>query len=134
MEKKKQKGTKKKPAMIIDYNQSKSFIDISGQMKLYSHCLRRGVKWYRKLAVELLKGSALVNAHVIYRYMNNKKISITKFKEEVSLRLLHTEDVDEPDTSLAKATMLPADCALVNMGAARHRCTVCYEKMKNEFG
>ncbi|XP_046986173.1 piggyBac transposable element-derived protein 4-like [Schistocerca americana] len=60
------KGTMKKPAMIIAYNQSKSFIDLSDQMKSYSHCLRRRVKWYRKLAIELLAGSALVNAHVIY--------------------------------------------------------------------
>ncbi|XP_047103495.1 uncharacterized protein LOC124722366 [Schistocerca piceifrons] len=60
------KGTMKKPAMIIAYNQSKSFVNLSDQMKSYSHCLRRRVKWYRKLAIELLSGSALVNAHVIY--------------------------------------------------------------------
>ncbi|XP_049771949.1 uncharacterized protein LOC126152201 [Schistocerca cancellata] len=93
------KGTKKKPAMIIDYNQSTSFIDLSDQMKLYSHCLKQGVKWYRNLAIELLTGSALVNAHVIYQYINNK-ISITEFKEEVTLRLLHTDDANEPETPL----------------------------------
>ncbi|XP_047004833.1 uncharacterized protein LOC124623086 [Schistocerca americana] len=31
------KGTKKKTATIIDYNQSKSFIDLSDGMKSYSH-------------------------------------------------------------------------------------------------
>ncbi|XP_047103704.1 uncharacterized protein LOC124722612 [Schistocerca piceifrons] len=67
------KGIKEKPAMIIGYNQSNSFINLSDQMKSYLHCLRRGVKWYRKLVVELLTESALVHAHVICRYIYNNK-------------------------------------------------------------
>nr|CAH7732309.1 unnamed protein product [Callosobruchus chinensis] len=39
------------PKMIIDYNSSKGFIDITDQMKAYSCALRRGIKWYRKLAM-----------------------------------------------------------------------------------
>ncbi|KAJ8943010.1 hypothetical protein NQ318_008328 [Aromia moschata] len=49
-----------KPKAVVDYNNSKAYIDLSDQLKAYSHCLRRGTKWYRKLALELIFGSALV--------------------------------------------------------------------------
>ncbi|XP_047115851.1 piggyBac transposable element-derived protein 4-like [Schistocerca piceifrons] len=69
-------GTKKKPATIIDYNQPKSFIDHSDPMMSYSHCLRWGVKWYRKLAIELLAESALVLSTIgLYSYYSLKQLT-----------------------------------------------------------
>lgn len=60
-------------------------------MKSYSTSLRSGIKWFRKLAVELLTGSALVNAHVLHTKNTGEKMNITKFKEQVTLKLLHIE-------------------------------------------
>jgi hypothetical protein len=88
-----------KSAMIVGYNESKAFIDLSDQMKAYSHCLRRGNKWYRKLATELLFGSAIVNAYVVYKEVTQNKISITDFKKLVVLKLLgqfFNENRDDP--------------------------------------
>lgn len=120
-----------KPDIIIDYNNCKSFIDLSDQMKSYSTSLRRGIKWFRKLAVELITGSALVNAHVLYRKNTGEQMNITKFKEQVALKLLHIEQ----NNTLAEET-LPniQQCRLENMGKARRRCVACYEKLKNEYG
>jgi hypothetical protein len=77
-----------KPAAVIDYNNHKAYIYLSDQMKAYTTSLRRGVKWYRKLAIELLAGSALVNAFILHQEVANEKMSITKFKEEVASNLL----------------------------------------------
>lgn len=98
----KRSGEIQKPKSVVEYNKHKSYIDISGkisctfsslfefilffildQMKSYNNSLRRGVKWYRKLAIELVVGSALVNAFIIHQSITNDKMSITKFREQV---------------------------------------------------
>lgn len=43
-----------KPNAIVDYNKAKTFIDVSDQLKSYACALRRGVKWYRKVLIELI--------------------------------------------------------------------------------
>ncbi|KAL6427155.1 hypothetical protein ACFW04_008657 [Cataglyphis niger] len=46
-----------KPKMIVDYNLGKSSVDLSDQMIAYSSPLKlthKTLKWYRKLAIELL--------------------------------------------------------------------------------
>lgn len=52
-------------------------------MKSYNTSLRRGVKWYRKLAIELVIGAGLVNAYYLHQRVTNNKMSITRFREEV---------------------------------------------------
>lgn len=52
-----------KPTIILDYNKGEVFIDLSGQLKAYSISLRKGVKSYWKLAVELIIGTTLINAY-----------------------------------------------------------------------
>ena len=39
-----------KPLAILSYNKEKSGIDLSDQMASYATSLRKGVKWYRRLA------------------------------------------------------------------------------------
>ena len=55
-----------KPIATLAYNKGKSGIDKSDQMALYATSLRKGVKWYHKLAIELLLGVAVVNAWTLY--------------------------------------------------------------------
>ena len=42
-------------------------------MASYVTTLRKGVKWYRKSATELLLGMAVVNAWVVYKEATKKK-------------------------------------------------------------
>ena len=42
-------------------------------MASYATTLRKGVKWYRKLATELMLGMAVVNAWVAYKKATRKK-------------------------------------------------------------
>ncbi|XP_055910454.1 piggyBac transposable element-derived protein 4-like [Eupeodes corollae] len=52
-------GNREKPLAIIEYNKGKSGIDLSDQMASYATTLRRGLKWYRKVAIEFLLGMAV---------------------------------------------------------------------------
>jgi hypothetical protein len=94
------KGVVEKPHMIVDYNNSKAFNDLSDQLKLYSCSLKHGIMWFRKLAIDLITGSALVNSLVLYRVVNKRKIWITNFKEQVCLKLLQTDETPTAVPSL----------------------------------
>jgi hypothetical protein len=108
--------------MIVDYNNSKAFIDLSDQLKSYSCSSRRGIQWFRKLAIELNTGSSFVNSLLVYRVVNKMKISITKFKEQVCLKLLQTDETPIAVSSLPSSSVA---YSLTNIGCAIG-CTVCY--------
>jgi len=38
-----------KPIAIVDYNEAKSYIDVSDQKASYASTIRKGIKWYRKV-------------------------------------------------------------------------------------
>ncbi|XP_072392487.1 uncharacterized protein [Diabrotica undecimpunctata] len=111
-----------KPETIINYNGAKSYIDLSDQIKAYSHCLRRGTKWHRKLTIELLLGSAVVNAFLVYKEVTQKKLSITDFNEKryYSLLRIRTDDIDEhkPEGNTENHALEQTN--------SRLRCIVCY--------
>lgn len=87
-------GEIEKPGVISDYNWAKSYIGLEDQIKAYTHCLCRGTKWYRKLAIEILLGSVMVNAHLIYKVIQ-EKISIIEFREKLCLYLLGISNTPE---------------------------------------
>jgi hypothetical protein len=53
------------------------------------------VKLYRKLTLEAVLGTAMVNAHFLYTKIRKKDTSITKFREEVVKGLLKHLHVEE---------------------------------------
>lgn len=78
----------KKPKIILDYNQAKSAVDLSDQMSAYSTPLRKTVKWYRKLACEVLLNTSIVNALVLFKQVTRKKMSIVDFRAAIVNDLL----------------------------------------------
>ncbi|KAG7199778.1 hypothetical protein KM043_000441 [Ampulex compressa] len=116
----------------IDRKNSMSLVERLSRSKRYSGRSRRGTKWYQRLAAELTTGAALTNAFILYRAIAGAKIKLTQFKEEVATRLLR---LDEKAGDLPTSPVNPtAGCELRSMGSARRRCTVCYERLKNEHG
>ncbi|KAJ8966819.1 hypothetical protein NQ314_003281 [Rhamnusium bicolor] len=87
----KRSGEIQKLKSVVEYNKYKSYIDMSDQMKSHNSSLRRGVKWYRKLAVELIARSALVNTYLLHQDITNNKMSITNFREEVTVGLVRRQ-------------------------------------------
>lgn len=96
---------KYKPKAILDYNKGKGSVDMSDQMSSYSTALRKTVKWYRKVAIEMVLGTALVNAHFLYKTINNKNISINDFREQIYEKMIEYRDIQETiDPEVSEAT------------------------------
>lgn len=127
-------GVVKKPKAIIDYNEAKSSIDQSDQMASYNSPLRKSLKWYRKLALEFILGTALVNAHIIYNQLA-PKMKITEFREEIIKELIKGEpnnriNVETPRKSL-NHSLLKKDGPFDKV---RKYCKGCYgKKMRGEI-
>lgn len=72
-----------KPAIVIDYNKAKGAVDLADQMAAYQTPLRKTVKWYKKLAFDLMLNVAMVNALILYRSVTNKSIPVVDFRKEI---------------------------------------------------
>ena len=68
--------SKLKPKAVIEYNKGKPGIDLSDQMGAYASVLHKGIKWYHKLAFELLLGVAVVNAYFIFKNTQLHKLAL----------------------------------------------------------
>lgn len=56
-----------KPTAVMAYNDAKSGIDVSDQLTAYNTSLRKTVRWYHKIATELLIGTSLANSWIAFR-------------------------------------------------------------------
>lgn len=95
----------RKPRMILAYNKAKGAVDISDQMTSYSSPLRKTVKWYKKLAFELILNTALVNAWVMYTENKNNKESIVQFRRQL-VEYLVDSDKDETEVAVERPKRL----------------------------
>jgi len=90
---------KTKSQIVLDYNTGKSSIDLADQMASYSNPLRRrSLKWYRKLAMNLLLNISVVNASVLFKKVTGPKISITEFRAALVERFI-IKEVLHPDNN-----------------------------------
>ncbi|KAI4469567.1 piggybac transposable element-derived protein 4 [Holotrichia oblita] len=120
-------GETEKPEVILEYNKAKAYIDLADQIKAYSHCLRRGTKWYRKLAFEILVGSTIVNAHLVFKQVTQENISIIEFREKLCLSLLRISETTETTEDAANT---PETEHVLQEQSSRLRCVVCYSDMQ----
>ncbi|KAG5883088.1 hypothetical protein JTB14_003199 [Gonioctena quinquepunctata] len=121
------KGEIKKPENILEYNKYKASIDIYDQMKSNNLTLRKRLKWYIQLYVELLTGTALVNAFFAHQDIANEPMSITTFKEKVIAGLLQVPDVEKSSQENTHQ--------LTDLGrSGRRRCVKCYAQKTNKLG
>lgn len=127
-------GPRLKPSAIIDYNKAKAFVDMSDQMAAYSNSLRKSIKWYRKLAFEFITGTSVVNALYLYNKINNKKISITTFKENLAMQLFESGEPLHPNAENPVEEHRLTE-KMDNEGKhKRGRCKSCYEKNSQQHG
>ena len=141
-EEKTRKGIKVRPKMITYYNKSKKSTDLSDQMASYGSPLRKSIKWYRKLAFELLLNTALVNSYIIYKEVKNVDISITKFRELIVCYLIKpVDDQNEngssedspPSTNIHKLEAVKQESKRLNY-KLRRQCKSCYRKLSEKYG
>ncbi|CAH2000212.1 unnamed protein product [Acanthoscelides obtectus] len=141
-----------KPQAVIDYNNAKKGVDISEQMSSYYTCIRKSIKWYKKVFFEILLGTCMVNSWVIYYGRNAKKLSMLQFREKVARGLLEEEDIEEnikpediaanvPEQRVTKRPRASSRIAHHKMQKydgtvrmIRKRCTSCYRKLQSTSG
>lgn len=93
-------GNKFKPQIIVYYNRRKAAVDLSDQMNACNNPLCRAIKWYRKLAFELLLITTVVNSYILYKDITKQNINITEFWKKVSSKSYNFEKEDTPQTLL----------------------------------
>lgn len=76
-----------KPVAVVDYNKGKCAVDLSDQMIAYSTLHRRTLKWYIKLALELLLNTSISNAMILYKLATNTKIKVPEFRMALAMHL-----------------------------------------------
>lgn len=128
--------TKMKPKVVIDYNKGKAAVDLSDQLGAYSNPLRKSVKWFRKVAFELLLTTAMVNSYILYKLVTGEHMSVTDFKKQIVKHLVtNNEDIISKKhipTSIAHHVIE------VKTEGSKHQrrkmCKNCYKKNSEEHG
>ena len=77
-----------KPLAVVEYDEGKCGINYSDQMVAYATTIRKGIKWYRKLGIQLLLGISVVNALTVYKIATRKNINIRIFRQLLVAKLL----------------------------------------------
>ncbi|KAH7974209.1 hypothetical protein HPB49_012020 [Dermacentor silvarum] len=114
-----------KPQAVLDYNAAKKGMEYSDQMASYYSCLRKGLKWYGKVAVELLVGSTIVNAWNIRGMLEGMSTPIIKFREELA-RSLFGPRQDKIEKSRGRKCVHTLEKTGGSARNTRRRCTGCY--------
>lgn len=123
---------KQKSLAIMAYNNGKTGIDRSDQMVSYATTIRKSIKWYRKLALHLLLGTTIVNAHIVYQRATNKKIEIRKFWKLLITEWFSSENT-MPDNNRNKTKQVSHHleiCKNQQDKPIRRMCALCYQKKK----
>jgi hypothetical protein len=131
-----------KPQVVLDYNEGKQGIDLSDQLSASYTCLRRSVEWYQKVVFELIFGTAIVNAYLIYKEnYDTSRMTMVQFRESLvrSLLLRTPSQRLKPDPKQQLTSILMrklAEHKLEEMeGSARNvrrRCAGCDEKIRQQ--
>ena len=84
-----------KPEAVLFYNSIKQGIDVSDQMSSYHSPLRKSIRWFHKVAMEFLLGTAVVNAWLLYNEhcrsvgLESRQLQIAGFREFLATSLLN---------------------------------------------
>lgn len=98
-----QPSAKFKPLAVLEYNKGKCGINYSDQMVSYATTMRKGIKWYRKLGIQLLLGILVVNVLVLYKIVIKKTVNIRRFRELIAAKLLElSENTTKPSVRQRK--------------------------------
>lgn len=120
---------KRKPDVVIDYNNAKKGVDLSDQLASYYNCLRKTIKWYKKIMVELICGTSIANAWYIHQKFGSKKMDLLKFREMIIDQLLQDNVTVAQHTKQHFIETLPGTSR-----KDRKRCKECYKKISQTEG
>lgn len=126
-----------KPKMIIDYNEGKSYADLSDQMSPYVSPLRKTIKWYKRLAFEVLLNTSVVNAMIMFNNIKDTHISVLDFRKKIIMHLVACTDQNillSPTLNVQLKLRHEMQTKEGTARQARRQCRRCYEENVKKFG
>ena len=129
-----------KPQAVLDYNAAKKGVDVSDQMSAYYTCVRKTVKWYKKVFIEIILGTAILNSWYVHSKLSGRKVDILNFRDAVIDEMTkQANESHEEETLPVKARKVPLQRHHLGKhdGPARKmrkRCKNCYDNIKRSEG
>ena len=125
-----------KPIASLAYNKSKIGIDKSDQMASYALSLRKGLRCYIELTVEILLAVVVANACMLCGKASQKTIKIRSFKEELADSLLKVSSNNSYHLRSPSMRLSATHNLITRVNAARkprrRYCNSCYKNFKDE--
>lgn len=129
------KGKEKiKPKIVVDYNLAKSAVDLSDQMSSYTTPLRKTTKWPKRLAMELLLNTAIVNSYILYKLTTKKKLTVVQFRTALVDYLVKTECSESSASARPRRVKHELKKRQGLASACRKYCVRCYKENCAQFG
>ena len=121
-----------KPLAVVEYDEGKCGVDYSDQMVSYATTIRKGIKWYRKLGIQLPLGIFVVNALTVYKIATRKNINIRIFRQLLVAKLLGlSENTKNP--CLRRSRHNIAVRKNDSGRSIRRACKLCYANKRREM-
>lgn len=118
----------RKPKSVLDYNKAKKGVDLSDQMAAYYTPIRKQKNWYRKIALELLTATSVINAWIIFnKYISHKTWSFLNFKESLVLSLITSSPTETVRPGKRCRSIGNSPNKQKQKRNTRKRCISCYE-------
>lgn len=119
---------------------SRRGVDYSDQMASYHSSIRKPLKWYKKLVLELITGTVMVNAWILYNLTTvgqpgrEKNIDLLSFQESVACGLVGMDPKIQstPGTSNTKRRLHTLMEKEGQARTVRRRCTSCYQDNRDK--
>ena len=107
-------------------------------MASYAMSLRKGLRRYIELTVEILLAVAVVNAYILCGKTSQKAIKIRSFKEELADSLLKLSSNNSYHLRSSSMILSATHNLITRVNAARkprrRYCSSCYKNFKDEKG
>lgn len=123
-----------KPLIVMDYNQHKKGVDVADQLNSYYTSNRKGLKWFRKLALEYLLSISCTNAFLLTQYTGIKRLenmTLLQFRESVARGLINREEIPVQLPRKRRHTLVEKDGAVRSVGK---KCKSCYGRICKKYG
>ncbi|KAF9424609.1 hypothetical protein HW555_000420, partial [Spodoptera exigua] len=114
---------------------AKGAVDLSDQMAAYSSPLRKSVKWYKKVGINLLLNTAVVNALILYQIVTGTKMQIVEFRKQLVKGLLMRSEETSTD-AVTRPKRMRHKLARKDGSSKNNRrtCQQCYKENTQVMG
>ena len=119
------------PKVVDQYNYNKVGVDLADQINSYSQQSRKTVKWYRKVAFDMILGVSISNIFLINKKFCGYVGTITDFRKSLIKEILFHYKIDDKNE---KVEIKENHRFVTSFTTKLKRCQFCYEDKFKKFG